>query len=180
VSLESVASRYAAALFELGNEQGNLSQLSDEIRRIAEAYSSSHDLRSVLDNPVVLESQRTAILREICERLSLSPSAKNVVGLLAERQRLATLPFIARALAQLTDEHMGVVRASVTSATKLDEGFYGRLQREMEAKTGRKVSLERAVDPTLLGGIVVRVGDRIIDGSLRTRLDGLQAQLVSA
>lgn len=179
MSLESVASRYAAALYELGVEQGNLATLSDEIRRVADTYASSAELRAILDNPIVPEAPRTAILKEVCERLSLSTSAKNAIALLAQRQRLAALPFVARGLAKLTDERTGVVRASVISATKLDEGYYGRLQREMETRTGRKVVLERAVDPQLIGGVVVRIGDRIIDGSLRTRLDTLQSKLVT-
>jgi F-type H+-transporting ATPase subunit delta len=180
VSLESVASRYATALYELGNEQGNLAALNEEIRRVADTYAGNAELRAILDNPIVPEPQRAAILREVCERLSLSTSAKNAIALLAQRHRLHALPYVSRGLATLTDERTGVVRASVTSAAKLDEPFYGRLQREMETRTGRKVILERAVDPALLGGIVVRIGDRIIDGSLRTRLDSLQTKLVSA
>lgn len=179
MSLESVASRYATAIYEIGVEQGNLATLSEEIRRIADTYASSAELRAILDNPIVPEAQRSAILQEVAERLSLSSSAKNAVALLARRHRLAALPFVARGLSKLTDERTGVLRASVTSATKLDEGYYGRLQREMETRTGRKVILERAVDAQLIGGVIVRVGDRIIDGSVRTRLDSLEAKLVA-
>lgn len=180
MSLESVAVRYSAALFELGVEQGNLPALSEEIRRIAETYSGSDELRAILENPIVPEASRTAILKDICERLGLSPSVRNAIGLLAQRQRLPALPFIARGLAKLADVRAGIVRASVISATKLGEDYYVRLQHEMERRTGRKVVLERGVDAGLLGGVVVRIGDRVIDGSLRTRLATLQTQLASS
>jgi F-type H+-transporting ATPase subunit delta len=179
VSFEAVAGRYAQALFQLGTEQGNLPALAAEIQRMADVYSSSADLRGVIDNPLVEEKSRVAILNEIAQRLSLGPVARNTVGLLADRKRLAILPYVARELAKLSDEKGGLVRATVTSASPLSETYFSRLKEQLEKSTGKKVQLEQKVDPTLLGGIVTRIGDKVIDGSLKSRLAALRESLLA-
>ena len=178
MSLEGIASRYAQALLEIGNEQGNLATLAQEVRRFGETYAGSAELRSVLGNPLVEEKSERAMLGELCSRLGVGPITKNVVGLLAERKRLSLLPLIARQLDRLSDLRAGVVRAVVTSATELPEAYYVRLKEQLEKSTGKKVVLDRAVDATLLGGVVTRIGDRVIDGSLKTRLATMKSLLL--
>lgn len=180
MSLENVASRYAQALFEIGTEQGNLTELARQFRDIGETYASSSELRSVLDNPIVDEKSRRAILEEVAQRTGAGPVAKNALGLLAERRRLAILPYLARALDRLNDEKAGIVRAVVTAAQDVSEAYVQKLRAELEKKTGKKVVVEKRVDPTLLGGVVARIGDRVLDGSLKTRLERLRASLQDA
>jgi F-type H+-transporting ATPase subunit delta len=93
---------------------------------------------------------------------------------------MAILPALSRALRKLSDEHANLVRAQVTSAKALPDDYVRRLQGELEKMTGHKVLLERKVDPTLIAGVVTRVGDLVIDGSLRARLVDLKAQLLSS
>lgn len=179
MSVEAVAARYAQALFELGVEQGNLPQVSDEVRKINEVYEGSDELRAVLGNPIVDAASRQAILRDVLSRLGVGPIVTSTLGLLAERGRLTVLPYLSRGLQRLADERAGVVRATVTSAAPLSDGYVDELRRQLEASLGKKVQLDRQVDPTLLGGLITRIGDRVIDGSLRTRLDRLRQTMLT-
>lgn len=179
MSWETVAKRYAQAIFELGVESSNLASLTDEVKRIAQAYETSPELRAVLENPLVSDADRKALIDELSARLNLSPLGKNTFGLLAERRRVAALPAIAKELARLADERAGIVRGKVTSAVPLSEAYFQKLQREIESLTGKKVLLERHQDPALIAGLVVKIGDRIIDGSARARLEQMREQLLS-
>jgi F-type H+-transporting ATPase subunit delta len=177
MSLETVAARYAHALLEIGAETGSLQQISDQVSDLALAYTSSPELKTVLESPLVSHSDRTAVIAELGARMGCSQVVKNMIGLLVERRRM---PAMARALRSLSDERAGLVRAQVSSAKALPEDYVRRLQGELEKMTGRKVVLERKVDPSLIGGVVTRVGDLVIDGSIRTRLADLKSQLLSS
>ena len=136
------------------------------------------ELRAALTNPLVPAAARKAVLSELTTRLALTTLAKNAVGLLAERRRLPALPHIARALSRMTDERSGVVRATIASAAPLSESYAQRVQRQLEVVTGKRVVLARKQDPSLLAGVVVKVGDRVFDGSARARLAELRDELV--
>ncbi len=175
----AVADRYARAIFELGVETGQLERLSEQIKSMAAAYSASPDLQATLDNPLVEEAAREKLLMGLSSRLGLDELAVNAVKLLGRRQRLSALPAIALRLSSLADEKAGVVRAEVVSATPLSEAVYDQLAKKLEAATKRKVVLERKQDPSLIAGIVTRIGDNTIDGSLKGRLSDLERQLLS-
>jgi F-type H+-transporting ATPase subunit delta len=173
----TVAERYARAIFALGVESGTAAALADEVRRFATAYEESLDLRSVLENPLVSHEQRNKVLAEIAGRLGLTRVALNTIEYLAARRRLAALPDIAKRLQSLADEQQGVLRATVTSAGPLAESFYQRLSEQLTTLVGRKVVLERREDPSLIAGVVTRIGDNTIDGSLRGQLEQLERRL---
>jgi len=173
----TVAERYARAIFELGVEAGQIVALSEQIRSFADTYANSRELRAVLDNPMVEPEKRAAILADVAAKVGLSGVGLNAVRLLAARTRLASLSAIARRLASLADEKAGVVRAVVTSAAPLPEAFYERLMRELESATSRKVAIDRQQDPSLIAGVVTRIGDNTIDGSVKGRLAEIARQL---
>jgi len=175
----AVSERYARAIFELGVEAGEVVQLSEQIRKFADIYGASRELQAVLDNPMVEADKRGAMLADVAARAGLSGVGLNAVKLLAERKRLGSLPEIAARLATLADEKAGVVRATVTSAGPLPESFYERLKAELESATQRKVAIDRKQDPSLIGGVVTRIGDNTIDGSVKGRLAEIQRQLSS-
>lgn len=179
MSLETIAARYAQAIYEIGTEAGNLPALADQMRRLGDVYAGSAELRSVLDNPLVPEASRDAVLAEIATRLGVDTIARNTVRMLAQRNRLVLLPYIARALDRLSDQRAGVLRAVVTTATAMPETYYAKVKEQLERSTGQKIVLDRAVDPQLLGGVVTRIGDRIIDGSLRSRLASMREDLLT-
>ena len=173
----TIAERYARAIFALGVETGTLAALADQVRLFATAYADSLDLRSVLENPTVVAAQRDQVLAELGSRLELGPSALNTIRYLASRRRLPVVPDIAKRLQSLSDEQQGVVRATVTSAQPLPESFYQRLSEQLATLVGRRVVLDRRDDPSLIAGVVTRIGDNTIDGSLRGRLEQLERSL---
>ena len=174
----AIVDRYARAIFELGVESGQLSQLTDQLRQFAAAYASSRELRMIAVNPLVPDEQRDAVLKEIGQKLGLGELAVNSVRLLAQRRRLAALPDVAKRLGGLADEKAGIVRAKVLSAAPLSEDFYAKLAQKLEAKTQKKVVIEREQDPSLIAGVVTKIGDHTIDGSLKGRLQALERSLL--
>jgi len=178
VSGAPIADRYARAIFELGVETGQLAAITEQLRRFAEVYGGSSELRAVLDNPIIEQEKRDGVLAEVSARLGLMGNALNLIKLLASRKKLRVVPEIARRLDRLGDEKAGVVRATVTSARPMPDSFYQRLVAELETVTARKIVLERREDPTLIAGFVTRIGDNTIDGSVRGRLIEIERQLV--
>jgi F-type H+-transporting ATPase subunit delta len=180
MSQSAIAERYARAILELADEAGQLVPVTEQLRSFAEAYTSSAELRSILSNPVVDHAARDGIIKELAARLGIASLALNAVRLMAQRGRLAALPELASTLTRLADQKAGVVRATVTSAKPLSEDYYQKLSSELEKRTQRKVILERREDPTLLAGVVTRIGDHTIDGSVRGRLAALERQLLAS
>lgn len=174
----NVARRYAKALLELGVETNSLASIVEETSRVAEAYHSNAELRSALDNPLVAHDAKKAILTEIADKLGVSTLILHTLLLLGDRRRLHALPLIAQLLREMSDLREGVVRAEVITAAPLGDAYYGRLKAQLEKMTGKKVVLDRREDPSLIAGVVTRIGDMVIDGSLRTRLSELRNALL--
>ena len=174
----NVARRYAKALLELGVETGQLKAMVDETTRASEAYLASDELRHAFENPLVGLDAKKGVIAELCERLGLGPVLKNTLLLLNERRRLRALPTIAQLLREMSDEREGLLRAEVVTAARLPEDYYTRLQAQLEKMTGRRVVIDRREDPSLIAGVVTRIGDTVIDGSLRARLSELRHVLM--
>lgn len=175
---ETIARRYARAVFELGKEQKNLGVLARDLSDFAASVEASPDLRMVLESPLVGEDQRESLLKELGQRMSVTETALSTLRLLARRRRLSALPEMVRQLEKLVDEDAGVLRASVTSASALGESYLAKLRAELESSTGSKVVITASVDPTLIAGIVTRIGDRVIDGSVKARLESFRESLL--
>jgi F-type H+-transporting ATPase subunit delta len=178
MSVSIVARRYAQALLELGVEQGSLDQLVQELTTIAGAWETSSELRNALENPLVSHAAKKAVMSELSAQIGATPTMRNVLLLLVDRRRTKTLPYLARTLRELADARKGIVRAEVTTAAPLGDGYYARLQAQLEKMTGKRVVVDRVTDPSLIAGVVTRIGDRIFDGSLRTRLQSLRDSLM--
>lgn len=175
-----IAKRYATALLELGTETGQLDALVDELQRTAEVYGASADLRAVFDDPLVTPDAKKAILGEVVQRLGASATTKNALGLLLDRRRIRALPAIAGKLREMADLKRGILRAEVLTAMPLPEEYFGKLQQQLERISGRRIALDRKLDPSLICGVVVRVGDTVYDGSLVARLRQLKDSLAPA
>jgi len=179
VSFEAIARRYARAIFEIGRDENNLGRLAEEIKNFADIYEGSDELRKVLDSPLVDETGREAVVKDIAQRLGLSPSGENTLRLLVRRRRMAAISEIARELARLVDEENRTVRAEVLSAAPLSDDYLSRLKAELEKATGQKVVLTVQQDPSLISGVVTKIGDRVIDGSVLSRLRSFREQLMT-
>lgn len=175
----SIARRYAKALFEIGVAEGNYERLGNELDDLARAYASSADLRVVLENPVIKVSEKQAILEALLPRVAPSPSVQRFARLLLERGRIGIVRAAARAYRELADQRTGQVRASVTSAAPLGAADLDRVRRALEGRIGRKVIIAASVDPALIGGLVARVGDLVLDGSVRTQLEEMRRRLLN-
>ncbi|MCB9589566.1 MAG: ATP synthase F1 subunit delta [Polyangiaceae bacterium] len=180
MSAGAIAERYAKAIYELADEAGQLTQVADQLTKLATVYSESQELRAVLDNPLVTEEKRESILKDVASKLGLNQLAVNSVRYIAQRRRLVALPDIARRLATLSDEKAGVIRATVISAGPLGEAYYSKLKAQLEKSTGKKVQITKEQDASLIAGVITRIGDNTIDGSLRGRLNDLERQLLNA
>src|SRR4029077_19286650 len=169
-----VARRYAQALLELGVEQKELDRLVDEVGRVADAWETSPDLRNAIENPLVPHAAKKAVVSDLADRLDATPTVRHALLILVDRRRAKALPYVARRLRELADARKGLIRAEVTTAVPLSDTYYARLQAQLERMTGKRVVIDRHTDAALIAGVITRIGDRIIDGSLRTRLQTLR------
>ena len=174
----SIARRYAKALLSLGLEDHSQEDLVRQLDDLARMLGQSAELRESLGNPIFPLSERKATMEALCTRLGLTRVVRSTVMLLLERGRILALPDIARELGALVDAHAGRVRARVTSATPLSPELEARLRVALEKRHGKKVLLEKLVDPTLIGGLVTEVGDMTYDGSIRYQIETLKAALL--
>ncbi len=177
MSIEAVARRYARAVYELGKEQKKLTALNRELAAFAQAYSDSAEFREAAHNPLLDDDARDAIIGQLGKRLAASDMTVRTVRLLARRSRLPVLPDLVRQLSELVDEHEGIVRASVQSASHLSPAYLDKLKKKLEGATGKKVVITFSEDPSLIAGVVTQIGDRVIDGSVRGRLAQLRESL---
>jgi F-type H+-transporting ATPase subunit delta len=180
MSVSIVARRYAQAVLEIGVELGQLDQVVDEMATLADAWDSSPEFRNAIENPLVAHAAKKAVVEALVDRIGASPTTRHTVRLMVDRRRAKALPYMARTLRELADTRKGLLRAEVTTAAPLSDGYYARLQAQLEAMTGKRVVVDRRTDPSLIAGVVTRIGDRILDGSLRTRLQSLRDALMPA
>jgi F-type H+-transporting ATPase subunit delta len=173
----SIARRYAKALFGLAVDTGRVEAWATSLLSLKEAVESSPDLRDVLSNPVYSKDQRRAIVEKLAAALSLDAEPRSLLLLLGDRNRLSYLSAMVDTFRDLADQHLGRVRARVTSAVKLDDAAAQAIADKLSQSTKMKVLLEREVDPAILGGAVAQVGSLVYDGSVRTQLEDLRQQL---
>ncbi len=178
MSVSIVARRYAQALLDLGTELGSLDKLVEEIAAAAEAWEASADFRNAIENPLVAHDAKKAVVGDVADRIDASPTTRSTLLLLVDRRRMKTLPYLSRTLRELADARRGVVRAEVTTAAPLSDAYYEKLKAKLEKMTGQKIVIDKKTDPALIGGVVARIGDRIFDGSLRTRLETMRSALL--
>lgn len=180
MSVGAVAERYAQALFELGDETGVLSDLAEKLRDFAHAYESSRELRGALTNPVLSLEERKALVSAMAQRIGVPEIGVRGLQFMAQRGRLPALSATAQRLTELADEKNGILRASVTTAAAMPDSYYQTLTSQLSLATKKRIVLERSVDEDLVGGAIARVGDMLIDGSVRGKLQKLERDLLSA
>lgn len=173
----AVGKRYARAILELAIESKQVDRVGKELSELAAMWQESKELQELFSNPSFSGTVRKGALVELLARTGVSPLVKNSVLYLSDSGRLAALADVARSYTELAADKAGTVRAVVTSAAPLTEAYYGQLQRSLEAATGKKVSIEKKTDASLIAGVVTRVGDQVFDGSIRTRLSEMKESL---
>ena len=169
----SLAGRYASALFDLASEAGTVTAVESDLDSLAAALAESAELRALIRNPEVSREQIGRVMAGIAGHLGLTELTGNFLGVLAENRRVAALPAMIGAFHAIAAAQRGEVTAEVASAHALTDAQIAALEGKLRAREGRTVKLKTRVDPDLLGGLVVTVGSKRIDGSIRTRLNSL-------
>ncbi|WP_417225825.1 F0F1 ATP synthase subunit delta [Amphritea sp.] len=166
--LNTVARPYTKAAFEYAVDKGNL-DLWSTMLATASAVAQHETMKLVLGNPGLTSEQKAEAMNSVCEE-QMDQSTKNFISLLAENQRLALLPEISAQFEQLKANQQHSVEVSVTTAFDLGEQQQQKLTQALSSKLGREVSLTSEVDKSIIGGVIVRTDDMVIDGSIRARL----------
>ena len=169
----SLAGRYASALFDLASEAGTVTAVESDLDSLEAALGESAELRALIRNPEISREQIGRVVDGLGAAMGLSDLTKNFLGVLAENRRVAELPAMIRAFHMIAAAQRGEVTAEVASAHALTDEQIATLETKLRAREGRTVKLKTRVDPALLGGLVVTVGSKRIDGSIRTRLNSL-------
>lgn len=169
----SLARRYAKALLDLGRDNGTIELYGDHLQRVAARTGA--DILAFMKNPSFSGEERRGVLESLL--VGADPTVQNFLRLLLDKGRMGALPDIARAYRDLADLEANRLRATVTTAVEIPHVLALEVKAALEKTTGKHIILETRVDPSLIGGMVVRVGSRLFDASLQTRLDELQLSL---
>lgn len=169
-----LASRYAAALFELADEKKQLDVVAGDLSSLKQAIAASEDLRRLIRSPVLSRADQGRAMEALLEAARASDLVRRFVGLVAQNRRLFVLPEMINAYLSQLAERRGEVTAEVVSARPLSDAQRSAVAEALRKAVGGKVAVDAQVDPSLIGGLVVKVGSRLIDSSLRTKLHRLQ------
>jgi F-type H+-transporting ATPase subunit delta len=176
----AVASRYANALADAVLASGTAAPESlDQLRAFDSMSKASADLRNVLLSPAVSNTRKRAVISRFAQAIPLSPIIRNFLFVLIDRRRTGILDDIAQAYETALDQRMGIVRAEVRSAAALTDHQQSELQRELSRVSNKQVRCDFMVDPSLIGGVVARIGSTVYDGSVRTQLESLRERLIA-
>ena len=169
--------RYARALMSLGLDDGNFDKYGQELSQLSTAMLGLGDELACLTSPILPEAIRRKMLLAILSKASLSPIVSNFAQLLLDKGHLADLPDITKAYQTMSDKEKGIVRAQITSAVPLGPSDIKDLGLSLNKFTNSQVLLTIEHDPSIIGGLVARMGDLVIDGSVRTQLNKLSERL---
>jgi F-type H+-transporting ATPase subunit delta len=173
----AAARRYARALFSLAQEDGRVADVKAELAQFSAVIEQNEHLRKALFQPIHPAAERRAVLLGVCERMGVQPTVRKLFSFLVDQRRLVDFEGSREEYERLADEAAGRTKASVVSAAPLSDGDRARLERALSTRTGGMVELDVAVDPSLIGGVIAKVGALVFDGSLRTQLNQLRASL---
>jgi F-type H+-transporting ATPase subunit delta len=172
-----LAGRYARAIFELAQEENSVDAVAQDFASLKELMAESPDLTRLIRAPVFSRDAQAAGMNGVLHRMEASGLTRRFILLLASKRRLFVLPDIIRAYDEMVSRQRGEMSAQVTSAQPLSDDETAELKAVLKSKLSRDVQLEKRVDPSLLGGLIVKVGSRMIDSSLRTKLNGMRTAM---
>ena len=169
-----IAARYATAVYELAKEAGDVKSLEGDIATLAAAMADSADFNALIHSPLYSRDEQRAAIASIAKKAGLTPVMTNTLSLMADKRRLFVVPHLVRTLREIIAEDKGEVTAEVTSATALTRAQSDKLSQTLKASLGKDVTINASVDESLIGGLIVKVGSKMIDTSIGSRLSSLQ------
>jgi F-type H+-transporting ATPase subunit delta len=175
----AVARRYATPLFELAQEKGQIDQVESELDLVVASIGGNSRLQAVINDVLISAEVKQNLFRQIFAGKVL-PLMLNFLLVVARKRREAHLPEIRDVFVDLANQARGLVEVEVRSAVPLEEATVGRLEKSLVSRLGKRVRFSTQVVPDLIGGLVVRVGDQLMDGSVKTRLHRMKERLVRA
>nr|WP_232897204.1 F0F1 ATP synthase subunit delta [Pontibaca salina] len=170
----SIAERYATAIFEIAQENDNLAGLEASLTDLATTLEDSAELRNLIESPVISRTDQKGAIVAIAEKMKLVPVLRDTLALMADKRRLYVVPHLITALRALLAAQRNEVVADVTSAKALTKAQTEKLASTLTKNVGKTVTINATVDESLIGGLVVKVGSKMIDTSIRARLNSLQ------
>jgi F-type H+-transporting ATPase subunit delta len=179
VTARAAATRYARALFDVVLAEGSVEGAQTDLQQFTDLVTGSDALAKVVANPAVPAARKKALVAALLERLGLKTGpVSKLILLMADRDRLILLPDVARAYRDRVMEHQRVVRGDVTTAAPIASDTVRRIEEALARATGRRVTLEARVDPTIIGGAIAKIGSTVYDGSITTQLQKMKQALV--
>jgi len=169
-----LARRYAKALFAVGKENDAYEAYDQTLQGVAGLYTSTPEVADALTNPLYPIDVRQKVMASLIDSMGVDKVPANFFNLLVEKKRADILPEIAEEFRMMVDEEKNISHGSVTSAVELSDELQAKIKAGLEKLTGKQVELSTSVDPSLIGGIVAKVGDLVLDGSIKTQLAGLK------
>jgi F-type H+-transporting ATPase subunit delta len=170
----SIAARYATAVYEIAKDEKSVPALEDDINALQGALSESEDFRALISSPIYSREEQAGAISALASKMGLSDTVANTLSLMAQKRRLFVLPQLIATLRDVIAEAKGEVTADVISAKALTKAQTEKLAKTLKASTGKTVTLNETVDESLIGGLVVKVGSRMIYTSIRSKLNSLQ------
>jgi F-type H+-transporting ATPase subunit delta len=177
--LKSASLQYANALADIALEQGAAEPATKQLNAFGEAFEQSAELRTFLASPAVAVEAKHAVIEKLIARLGASKIIRNFLFVITDHHRTPLLPDIIATFQQVIRQRQGVAEAEISSAVELSAAQKKELAATLARLTGKKIETKYSLDPALLGGAVVRIGDTIYDGSLRSRLNELRTRLAA-
>jgi len=173
-TVSGVPGRYASALFELAGEERATEQVGHQLANVQSAIDQSEDMNRLVRSPVLSADDQVAALAAVAGQIGVTGTTLNFLKLVAKNRRLAALPEIIKAYATLLSQSKGEIAGEVTSAAPLSAQQLSDLKAALKSALGREVALSTRVDDSILGGLIVKVGSRMMDNSLKTKLQSLK------
>ncbi len=169
-----IAERYATAIFELAKDAKSIAKIEADLDALEAALADSDDFNDLISSPIYSRDQQAAAIDALAKAMKLSTTMANSVRLMADKRRLFVLPQLAKALRGLIAAEKGEVTADVVAAKSLTKAQQDKLAKTLKASVGKDVKIKLSVDESLIGGLIVQVGSKMIDTSIRSKLDNLQ------
>ncbi len=177
---KGLGERYATALYDLADEHKKLDEVAADLRGLRGLIDESAELRRLIASPVLTRAEQGKAIEAIAARAEFQPLVKNILGLMAKNRRLFVLPQLIDAFLAELAKRRGEVTAEVISAQALSDAQKQALDEKLRRAVGSKVAIETRVDPSLLGGLIVKLGSRMVDASLSSKLQRLQLAMKGA
>ena len=174
----SVARRYAKAIVELAREENSLDMYGKELRTVLAVFKGAPEIYRVLLNPMYKIGERMALIEKVASSIGASAHITRLLGILVERRKINRLEDVVEAYSRYEDEFIGRVRAQVESTEPLPEPLMEEIRQKVASATGKSVILTQKSNASLIGGLVIRIDNTILDGSIRTQLDRMKEKIL--